>query len=425
MRANRALAAGACAATLTLVAAACSSGTGASSSGDGEGSQTLSVASTATNRAGMEAIVELFKKEHPNVEIEEQYADTDQLQSTLRTQLSSGTAPDVFSVWPGNGNPGAMEVLAPNGFIADLSDRPWASDIPAGIEPVTEIDGTTYILPVSFSGIGAIYNQEAMSEVGEPPETWSELLAFCDAARKQGKVAFALGNQTDWVTQLVNYALVATTVYAENPDFADQMADGSASFADSGWKTAMNKYLEMNDRGCFQEDPLGTSFESSLAQVAKGDAVAVIQVTSVLSQLESEAPEGTEFGLFPVPATDDPSQTQMPGAAGGAYGVNADSDNKELALELIDFMGSPEGMNAYVEATGELPSIPNDQFEIKPTLEPLVAFQQEGKTVPYMDQLWPNPKVQATHFTVVQEVFAGEATPAEALADMDEAYADE
>ncbi|WP_329260197.1 hypothetical protein OG417_23960 [Actinoallomurus sp. NBC_01490] len=30
----------------------------------------------------------------------------------------------------------------------------------------------------------------------------TQTLALCDAAKAKGKVAFALGDQTDWVTQL-------------------------------------------------------------------------------------------------------------------------------------------------------------------------------------------------------------------------------
>lgn len=419
MRTQHRLAAAAAVAGLTLTAA-CSSGTGASSEGDGK---TLRVAAVATDRAGMEAAIKGFKKSHPDVKLSLSYSDTDQYQSTIRTQLSSGTAPDLFFVWPGNGNPGAMEVLAPSGYIEDLSDRPWVDQIPEGIKPVTQVDGKTYILPLSFSGIGAIYNKDALAEVGaQPPTTWTQLLALCDVAKEKGKAAFALGNQTSWVTQLVDYALVPTTVYANQPDFDNQMSSGSASFTKSGWKTAMDKYLTMNRHGCFQKDPLGTSFESSLAQVAEGDAVATVQVTSVFNQLKSQAPEGAEFGLFPLPATENADDTQMPGAAGGSYGVNAKSPNKKLAVELLDYLGSAEGMNTYAGTTGNLPSIPNSKFELDPALQPLVDYQRSGKTVPYMDQLWPNPKVQQAHFTGVQEMFSGEATAQDVLSDMDEAY---
>ena len=403
---------------VTLGAAACSSGTGASSD-DGS----LRVSAVATDRAGTEAVIKAFKQKNPGVEITTAYADTDQYQGTLRTQLSSGTAPDVFFAWPGNGNPGAIEVLAPTGYIADLSGRSWTSKIPSGIKPVTQVGGKTYIVPLTFVGIGALYNKKALDEVGaEIPTTWTQVLSFCDAAKDKGKVAFALGNQTDWVTQLVDYALVPTTVYASNPDFDQKMKAGSATFAGSGWKTAMDKYLEMNERGCFSKDPLGTSFETSVSQLAKGDAVAAVQVTSTLNQLKSEAPQGTEFGMFPVPATDSPDETRMPGAAGGAFALNAKAQNPDLASEFIDFLATPEAMNLYAEATGNLPGFPNDQHKADPALQPLVDFQKDGRTVPFMDQRWPNPKVQQAHFTGVQEMFAGDSDPAAVLKQMDAAY---
>lgn len=404
---------------VALSAAACSSGTNAGAGG----AKSLRVSAVATDRAGTEAAIKAFKQKNPGVEVTASYADTDQYQGTLRTQLSSGTAPDVFFAWPGNGNPGAIDVLAPTGYLADLSGRPWTSQIPSGIKPVTQVGGKTYIVPLTFVGIGALYNKKALDETGAKiPTTWTETLAFCDTAKAKGKVAFALGDQTDWVTQLVDYALVPTTVYAGTPDFDQKMKAGSATFAGSGWKTAMDKYLEMTKRGCFSKDPLGTSFESSVSQLAKGKAVAAVQVTSTLNQLKSEAPQGTQFGMFPLPATDNASDTRMPGAAGGAFALNAKARNKDLASEFIDFLATPEAMNLYASATGNLPSIPNAQFTADPALQPLIDFQKAGRTVPFMDQQWPNPKVQQAHFTGVQNLFAGKADPAKVLKQMDDAY---
>jgi raffinose/stachyose/melibiose transport system substrate-binding protein len=406
---------------LTAIAftAACSGGVGAASGG----SKTIRLSSVATERPGMELVIKEFQKQNPGVKFTTSYSDTEPYQATLRTQLSAGTAPDVFFAWPGNGNSGAIEVLAPTGYLADLSGRPWVSQIPAGARPVTMVGGRTYIVPETFVGIGALYNQQALAQVGaQPPKTWTELLAFCAAAKAKGKVAFALGDQTDWVTQLVDYALVATTVYATDKSFDTRLKAGTATFARSGWLTAMNKYLQMNRQGCFSKDPLGTSVDDAVAQLASGKAVAMIQVTSELGQVKQQAPAGTRFGMFPVPATDDPSQTAMPGAAGGAYAVNAKATNKALATKFIDFLATPAAQNLYATATGNLPTIPNAAFKVDPALQPLVTYQKAGKTVPFMDQLWPNPDVQQAHFTGVANMFSGKHTPDQVLHQMDAAY---
>ena len=75
-----------------------------------------------------------------------------------------------------------------------------------------------------------------------------------------------------------------------------------------------------------------------------------------------------------------------------------------------------------VEAAAGMPAIPNDEFETHPALTVLQEYQQEGKTDPFMDQLWPNARVQQTHFAVVQELLGGQTTVQDALAQMDDAY---
>ena len=102
--------------------------------------------------------------------------------------------------------------------------------------------------------------------------------------------------------------------------------------------------------------------------------------------------------------------------------MNAKAKNPEVAVEFIDFLGTPEAINTYAEATGSLPAIPNDQFRADPALQPLIDAQKAGKTVPFMDQLWPNPKVQNVHFAAIQDMFSRKATPDQVLARMDEAY---
>ncbi|HYN95011.1 MAG TPA: extracellular solute-binding protein [Pilimelia sp.] len=402
--------------------AACSSGV-SSSNGDGDGAKSIRVSATVSDKPAMEAVIAAYTKANPGETIKGEYLDTEPMQAAIRTQLSAGNAWDVMFVWPGNGNPGALRVLQPYGYLTDLSDQPWAATMPAGLKSVTQVDGKTYLLPMAFSGIGAIYNKTALQAIGaQPPKTWTELLAFCATAKAKGKAAFALGNQTNWVTQLVNYALVPTTVYGTDPDFDTKLAAGSATFAGSGWRTAMDKYLQMNARGCFQRNPNGTSVEASTGLVAKGDTVGIVQGTFQLAAITAAAPQGTEFVMTALPATDDPSQFRMAGAAGASFGVNAKTKNKDLAMKFLSFMAKPETMALWATTGGSLPAFPTDDFKASPTLAEFITYQKDGKTVPFMDQLWPNSKVQAVHLTGVQDLFSGKAKPADVLASMDAEY---
>lgn len=403
--------------SLAMSLSACG-GSGSAATDDG----ILKITANITDRSAMKAVVTAFERENPQVKIAVTYADTDQLQSTLPAQLSSGTAPDVFTVWPGYGNPAALRTFESAGRLADLSGLEFARRVPEDTKWVTRVGDATYAVPANYSGIGAIYSKKAMRDVGgTTPETWDELLQLCDKAKAGGKVLFALGIETPWVTQLADYALAATTVYAGQPEFATEMGNGRATFADSGWRKALEKYVELDERDCFSSDPLGTSYETSIQDVAEGRAVGVIQVASSTSAITATAPE-LQLAMFALPASNNAAQTHMPGAVSAAYGVNFDSDNKALAMKFAEFLGSDTGQNLYNQDSGTLPAIPNDRFTADPVLKELVAHQKAGTTVPFMDQLWPRPQVQQEHFTQIQKLFAGRTDIDGVLAALDEAY---
>ncbi|GGN44232.1 ABC transporter substrate-binding protein [Actinoplanes campanulatus] len=399
--------------------AACSSGTDSHSGSSGD-NQTLTIASI--DQGSIEKVVDAFKAANPGVTVNLTTSGADQYQQQIRTQLSSGTAPDVMTVWPGNGNPGATYVLAKPGYLLDLSDQPWAAKLPDAFQKVAQYEGKTYNAVFGLNGIGAVYNDQAMTEAGlTAPGTWTDLLAFCKAAAGKGTPAFALGIQDNWVTQIALYALVATTVYSGDRDFDTRMAAGQATFAGSQWTTAMAKYQEMDAAGCFQKDPLGTGYEASQTLAATGKTLGIIQGNWIIGLLKQKNPSGT-FTMKALPATDDTASFIMPAAAGAGYGVNAKAENRELALEFITFVMSPAGMKTFNEAQGSLPTLPGAGTTVDPGLAELTTFVEGNRTVPFMDQLWPNAKVQQTMLSGLQEVFSDQTGADQVLKDMDTDY---
>ncbi|MGJ5894217.1 ABC transporter substrate-binding protein [Streptomyces niveiscabiei] len=405
-------------AALLILLTACSGGTNAG--GSGGSAQTLTLASV--DQGSVEDVVAAFEKANPGVDVRYTTSGADQYQQQIRTQLASGTAPDVMSVWPGNGNPAATHVLAGPGYLRDLSDRPWASKLPDPVKSVAQDDGKTYTAIFGQNGIGAIYNQQALDKAAlTPPDTWSGLLAFCRAAQAKGTPAFALGLQDNWVAQLVQYALVATTVYGPDRAFDQKMRAGQATFATSQWTTAVDQYLTMQKSGCFQKNPLGTSYEASQQLAATGKTLGLVQGNWVIALLKGKNPQGT-FTFTALPATDDPKQTLVPAAAGAGYGVNAKTKHEQLALKFVDFVMSPEGMNLFTARQGSLPTLPGTGNKADPALAELATFIRTGRTVPFMDQLWPDAKVQQTMLSGLQEIFSGQSTPARLLQEMDDDY---
>jgi raffinose/stachyose/melibiose transport system substrate-binding protein len=183
----------------------------------------------------------------------------------------------------------------------------------------------------------------------------------------------------------------------------------------------MAKYIEMEKTGCFQSNGLGTSYEASQELAATGKTLGIIQGNWVVALLKGKNPSGT-FVLKALPATDEPAKFFMPGAAGAGYGVNAKAKNKELALKFISFIMSPEGMTVFNKKQGSLPSLPDTGYAIDPALAEVAKYINDGRTVPFMDQLWPNAKVQQTMLSGIQEIFSGQSNTDKMLTAMDTTY---
>jgi hypothetical protein len=59
---------------------------------------------------------------------------------------------------------------------------------------------------------------------------------------------------------------------------------------------------------------------------------------------------------------------------------------------------------------------------LDPAFTELTTYLRDNRTVPFMDQLWPNAKVQQTMLSGLQEIFSGQSTPDKVLAAMDADY---
>lgn len=373
------------------------------------------------DRIPFQATLKIWAKMHPDVKVNVTYADTNPYQSTLRTQLAAGTAADVFEVWPGNGNPAAIQVLAPYGYLMDLSKQAFAKREPKGLKIVTHVDGKLYFVPPAYSGIGAIYNMNTLNQYGlKPPTTWNAVLSFCQKAKAAGIAAYSLGIQDSWVTQLIPYALVPTLVYRTHPNWEKLEAAGKTSFAKSGWATAENKYVAMNKAGCFEDSPLGINYNASLPLVSNGQAAGVVQGSWAFAPLRQANPKPT-YKMYPLPATNNPAQTWMPGAANAGFAVNAKTTNP-WAIKFVQFVASPAFQTAFATASGSMPAYPSSTFKVDPGLKLFVKYQKSGKIYPFPDQLWPNSKIQNAHLTGLQSIFAGKETVAQMLKAMDKAY---
>ncbi len=381
----------------------------------------LRVLADAAKRLALESAVTKFGARHGGLRIRLNVSSVDQLMATVRMQLTSGTAPDIVPVWPGSGVPLSVHQIAPAGYLTDLSAQPFARSVPAFARDVITFDGKLFWFANQPSVIGAITNKRVWDRMAlARPTTWSQFLDACQKLKDAGIIPIALGNGTQWITQLITYALVATLVYAERPNFPEEMRAGRATFVGSGWAEAMNKYLELNRRGFFNPNPSGTSFEESQRLVASGRAAMAIHTAGTMAGMVAAAGH-RDFVMWPVPAGEDPAKQHVPVGVTNGYGVSAGSRNKDAAIAFLNFNAEPEIMADWARIT-LVPVFGADESQTDPVYVDIMRYVNAGKGALYMDNKWPNPRVQEAHFVGIHEIFAGSATVDQVLSRMDAAY---
>jgi len=376
----------------------------------------------ASDTASAEAAIELMKKDNSDISVDMQTAPGNTYAQVVATQLAGGTAADIVRAYPGNGSGLSIVQGSENGFFASLDDLDFVKDLTdADASVLRNAAGEIVAVPTTVSAIGGVYNQTAVDAAGlEIPTTWSDMLAFCGEARDQGLVAYGLGLKDAWTSQFVSYALGASLF---PDDIAEQQAESDEPFSGTEWAAVIQKYADMRDAGCFTAQPNGTSAANVSADVATGEVLATISLTTMIADISNQAPSDTEIVFAPIPATDNAEETKLSTGIGVVFALNSKAKNPEAAKEVLEFFATPEAQVAFAEGEDMAPAlgVPDDYVADQPSTL-IQEYTEKNLTSPWPDQSWPNPNVQQVHFTALQSLFAGDASVDDVLTELDKAY---
>ena len=397
-------------AVASVVALSACSGPGSGSSG-GDGSTTLSFFSWDGEEI-MNPIIDAFEEENPDITIEYSTAPpVAEYISTLQTRVLSGTAADVFVIAAEN-----KTNLIESESVVDLTGEPFMANIGEFNKQTYSADGNVYGMSVSSWGGGIMYNKELLAEVGAeaPPETWEEFLALCAQLQDAGITPYLESVQA-MSTPLAAF-VGAKSATAEQP-IAEQIFDGSGSFTET-WVDPLTAWSQLWEQGLVTRDVVGLTGDQVRDEFANGRVAMVVAGPWDVQPIRDAAPE-LEFAMARVPALAD-GMPFLAGAASPGYAINSDTDNLEAAQTFLAFLGTPEIVEMYNDATSAITTTTDFEPVIDPALEPIVEPVRAGEI--YLPQIaWKRHEnilnVEAT--AQLQLLVLGEATPTEVAEALD------
>jgi raffinose/stachyose/melibiose transport system substrate-binding protein len=254
------------------------------------------------------------------------------------------------------------------------------------------------------------------------PQTFSQLLAVCRAAKADGTVA-VLFNGGGPGSQFMIDAIAVATVYGRDPHWAAELRAGTVSFEGSpGWHQALQRFIELNDAGCFDPGIAG-AVNVPLGQFAQGGGLMLVTQSSNKGSLDTFDPR-FPYSFHPFPGETVPGQTETMIQLDRSLSVNAHSspEKQAAARTFIDFVARPAQNALYTKAIGNLTQREFLRNELPSFMQPMApVFAAHAYAINPIFTWW-NPDVGEVLLHDGVGLLTGQVTVDQLLQAMDAAW---
>lgn len=303
------------------------------------------------------------------VVIEEQ-TDYQAYRDKIRTMITAGEAPDLFSV----DGTFKLDELAASGKLMDfapyLDGTDWGALYTEGALSDASVNGQIFCIPFESAVFGIYYNTELLANAGytEFPKTYDEMFEMAEALKAQGVIAFPLMTGENAWTSMLWYSQILLAV--GGPDVYKNGLD------DPAFATAAEVLKKMFDYT--SSDAVGAGAAVVNGHFLNFEAAVYTNGPWFLKRFASEGINDLgDKVAFALP----PEYTGGLGTYGGlagtvqAYlcaGAQTDPDKAAAIVEFYKFINQPEWLYKLSESSGamffvKLDSNPND-IQIKQDL---------------------------------------------------------
>ncbi len=339
------------------------------------------------------AVIDAFQAANPDVKIKEVLVQYEEITQKVAAQVPVGQGPDVIKPYYG-----WVPLWVQNGFLAPLPEDQFPpaemEDTYAAID-VMNIGGKYYGIPSTISVWALFYNKDYFAEAGidKVPTTWEE---FRDAAikctvRDEGGKLVRAGYYIDFDQQEHIVWKILLENYGQEQFDADnrhvQWNASETGYEAFEWFTNLIVQDGVSEPG-FAE-AASVAFQQGLSCMNWGSP-------SWISRLATNAPD-LNYGMAPYvcgPAEDQELACRNIGQYWN-YSLTTkaakDPVKAEAAARFLKFLGSAEGIKAYIDVNKGIPPRKDMQadpvYAEDPGLQPFLATIEHAKAIPWVDEL--------------------------------------
>lgn len=366
------------------------------------------------DEAAMGRIFDVFEAANPDIKVDLQFTPDADYQNRLSTALRGGKGPDIAQLKAY----GELQPLVEAGYLEPLNDLvPALADMPStatgGVVAIS--DGKFYGVPYSVPVLGVFYNTDIFAANGiEVPKTYADFVAAAEKLKAAGVTPIASGGAqgSAWALE-IGVGMIGPTIYG--PGFYDEMMSGKATFEDPRFVATLKRFADL--KPYYSEGFAGVDYTTSTQQFINGQAAMFFGGSWENGSFKAQNPD-LKFSIFPFPG-DEATDTPLVAAfSDGSYGLVADSQKKDAATKVLNWMASPEFAQLFADELG-WPAARPDVTSDDPVLKAMIAMQ--SNTTPYLSLVgfrWQTPTASSVIQAEVIDMVEGNITPEQLAADV-------
>ncbi len=386
-----------------------------------------------------EDAVKLYEKAYPKAEVK--FAATQKIQSTLQPRFNGGNPPDLVD------NSGAeqmdMGVLVGKRQLADLTpllDAPSYDDpdkkvrdtLRPGIVEMGQFDGDpVWIMYYAYTVYGNWYSKKALDSLdAEYPQTWDEMLAVCEKAKKKGMAGWTYAGKYPYYIPFSMSPMIAKVGGAGVLDAIDNLEPNA--WKHPAVKTVFEAWYELFKKGYVLKGTPGLDHIQSQTAWAEGKALFIPNGSWVENESAKVIPADFDLAVSAPPGID--GSDKMPfgtiwASGGEPFIVPAKAANGAGGMEQLRIMLSEASSKNFTSKVKSLSAYNGgtDGIELTPGLKSgVAALELAGDNVvnPRMQDWYVQLQKEKIGVSCLGEMMAGRLTPAETIKKI-QGYADD
>ena len=302
----------------------------------------------------------------------------------MLTKFATGDIPDILMNFAGH----RLKPFDVEKNFYDFSDAEWVEDVLPHVKDQAMVDGKVYGLPHWEASIsGMVYNKEIFDKLAlKVPTTQTEFMEVCEEIKNSGVTPLYVAFKDAWP---LFYQFPLDSV-VNDPDVLAQLNTNEIKYADIPEVRKMVEwYKEIADKGYIGEKFTTNTWDYTPEALGSEDyAMAIIWDTWLYTDLEPSYPEAAEkFGLMPA-FMGTPEQGTFEGPNVCLTLANKNSENKEVAIEFVNFLARPENYNIAFDGINTAPVFKGQTTH--------VATPQYEEAVEWIDKVG-NPSIASVN----------------------------